>query len=284
MSSIQIDIIMLTWNSYIKYFPLIVERVLRFLDPHHFIVIDRYSTDKTVEVIKSIVPKDKLKLIKTNFDLQIARKLGANLADTDIICFVDSDVLIPLSFKKTLQQCLRLFESTNSRIGAVGFSLHSIRTGEPMISCRVIKAVNSVNDKEVLYRGLNWLCRGHLFLCFLKRSLLYDWELNPLLSAFEDFSLSQHILKKKYYWVELTSSLIHIKEIKYKGLMRFLRQGLWEGANLKIVNINTSKILLTILGRVVGGLINQNLGQFIIYIGYAIGYLAYPAFRVWNRR
>ncbi|WP_342784732.1 glycosyltransferase family 2 protein [Thermofilum sp.] len=272
-----------TWNSYTKYFPLIVARVMRFLDPHHFIVIDRHSTDKTVEAIKSIVPKNKLKLIKTNVDLQIARKLGANLADTDVICFVDSDILIPISLKKTLQQSLRSFESPSSRIGAVGFSLHSFRAGKPVISYRVIRAVNSVTNKEVLYRGLNWLCRGHLFLCFLKRSLLQDWEPNPLLSAFEDFSLSQHILKKRYYWVELTSSLIHTKEVKYRGLMRFLRQGLWEGANLKIVNINTSKVLLTVFGRLIGGLINRNLGQFITYIGYTIGYLAYPAFRVWKR-
>jgi len=283
MSSIQIDIIMPTWNSYTKYFPLIVARIMRILDPHHFIVIDRHSTDKTVEVIKSIVPKDKLKLIKTNVDLQIARKLGANLADTDVICFVDSDILIPYKLKEALQQSLRLFES-HSRIGAVGFSLHSFREGEPIISYRVIRAVNSVTNKEVLYKGLNWLCRGHLFLCFIRRSLLQDWGTDPLLSAFEDFSLSQHILKKRYYWIELTSSLIHTKEVKYKGLMRFLRQGLWEGANLKILNINTSKVLLTIFGRLIGGLIKPNLGQFITYIGYTIGYLAYPAFRVWKRR
>ena len=47
----KIDVIMPTWNSNTKYFPLVVKHIIDVLNPHHLIVIDRFSNDGTQENI-----------------------------------------------------------------------------------------------------------------------------------------------------------------------------------------------------------------------------------------
>lgn len=267
--------IMPTWNSNQEFFPLVLKRVKEIINPHHFIVIDRYSSDGTIDLVLSIFPRDKLRIVQADLDLGPARALGIKLADTDVIGFIDSDVLIPLKLRNKISEAIKIvYESP--KIGAVCFSF-----GSDTRSYRVIRNCNYATNKEILINGLNKLCRGFTFLCFMKKSLVYDWISS--LSAFEDFSLSQHVITKGYHWIELGGGLTHLKETKYKGLERFLKQGLWEGANMKLVSIDFQKAFMHILGRLGGALIKAKPDQLITYIGYVLGYVNSRRFLIWRR-
>jgi hypothetical protein len=81
----------------------------------------------------------------------------------------------------------------------------------------------------------------------------------------------------------LLPCVIHVKDYRFRGFYRYLKQGLWEGANVVRAGIPLDYIMLHVLGRFVGSLLNNRPSQFITYIGYSIGILVPKRFRVWTR-
>ncbi|MGC9107756.1 MAG: glycosyltransferase family 2 protein [Infirmifilum sp.] len=175
-----VDIVMPTFNSNSALFPEVVSRI-RNLKFHHFIVVDRYSSDGTVDVVKRILPE--AVVIKSDLDLAMARKLGGLIADTDVVCFIDSDVLIPFYVIERFNMMLR-FLYVNERVGALAFALckDSNRVRGVKIS-RVIRGSDQVSLKEVFLRGFNRLTRGYTFFFCVRRALIESWGPPPYLSA-----------------------------------------------------------------------------------------------------
>jgi len=62
----------------------------KYGNPNNIIVIDNFSTDKTIEIAKSHA----CKIIQTNTTLGECRLIGIENAETGWVTFVDSDVIL----------------------------------------------------------------------------------------------------------------------------------------------------------------------------------------------
>lgn len=88
----SIDVVMCTWNSNQPYFEKCLKSVKREVPVHHFIVVDRFSRDGTVNVIKKYFEPT---VVYSNENLAKARMIGINLVDTEYFAFVDDDMELP---------------------------------------------------------------------------------------------------------------------------------------------------------------------------------------------
>jgi glycosyltransferase involved in cell wall biosynthesis len=256
------------------------------LKPHHLVAVDRHSRDGTQNVLREYAG-DKLKLVELDVDLAYARKIGASLADTEVICYIDDDVIIPPYFKPLIKKVLSIL--FNCRLGALAFSLcnekiwRQIDIKSPKLS-RIIRPLSMLSASEVLKRGLHVYSRGFTFFFCIKRKLMETWDPPISLSAYEDYHLSQHVLHRGYLWVELSvPCVVHMKEFRYIGIYRYIKQGLWEGANVLTAGIPLRYVIIHVIGRVIGALYNKNPYQFLTYVGYAVGLVASRSFKSWGR-
>jgi glycosyltransferase involved in cell wall biosynthesis len=285
MESMQTDIVMPTWNSNAWYFPTVIKSVIDVLNPHHFIVVDRFSSDGTQETLKRYAGSV-IKIFELDIDLALARRIGGLVADTEIVCYIDDDVIIPPYFKITISRPIEWLAKSD-KIGVIAFcpcSKGFITSSTRIKISRIIKPLRHLSPMQVLKRGIHMYSRGFTFFFCVKRKLIETWNPPPDLSAYEDYHLSQHVLNNGYLWVEFSlPCVIHMKDYRFRGLYRYLRQGLWEGANVVKAGIPLSYIVLHVLGRLVGSLYKGNLNQFITYIGYLIGLALSKKFRAWVR-
>ena len=81
-SADSIDVGMLTNNSNKPYFRRVLRAIKREIPVHHFIVVDGYSTDGTMEIVKEFFGK-RTKVIRTDAPLGGARYLGMRAVDTE---------------------------------------------------------------------------------------------------------------------------------------------------------------------------------------------------------
>jgi glycosyltransferase involved in cell wall biosynthesis len=284
----KIDVIMPAWNSNCPYFPEVIRRVCNFVDLHRLIVIDRFSDDGTLEVLKRMIPKSKLLVIKSDCDLARARYLGIQQVKTSIFAFVDSDVLIPVNWQRCMEHWMQ-----NEHVGAVSSPLCSENQQRTFKGPRIIKPCKNLNPKEIIKNGLFRTIRGYTFAAMIRTNLVTDWKPPANLSALEDLSLSQHVVSKGFLWVELPEPCCyHVKELKHgSGVSRYLKQGLWEGANARIIGVKARYFLLETCSRTIGGTLNalvhqdpqSLLNNIFLRAGYLIGFLLPQKFRVWHR-
>jgi glycosyltransferase involved in cell wall biosynthesis len=280
----HVDVVMPTFNSNTSHFPTVLRSVMSTLKPHHLVAVDRHSRDGTQNVLREYAG-DKLKLVELDVDLAYARKVRALLADTEVIYYID--VIILPYFKPLIEKALSIL--FNCRLGALALSLCSKEGSDsndiksPKLS-RVVRPLSMLSANEVLKRGLHVYSCGFTFFFCIKRKLVETWDPPISLSAYEDYHLSQHVLHRGYLWVELSvPCVVHMKEFRYKGLNRYIRQGLWEGANVLTAGIPLRYVIIHVIGRVIGALYNKNPCQFLTYVGYAVGLVASRRFKLWRR-
>jgi glycosyltransferase involved in cell wall biosynthesis len=92
MGEDKIDVVMPTWNSSKPYFEQVIKFIKDNVPVHKFVVVDRFSKDGTLDVIKKYFPD--AVIIQTNANLAIARKIGILHTDCEFIGFIDDDVFI----------------------------------------------------------------------------------------------------------------------------------------------------------------------------------------------
>ncbi len=109
----DVDVAVCTYNSE-KYLDECLKSIRQYVPFKRLIVIDHYSTDKTVQIAK----KHGAEIYFENVGLGYARQLAIDISNAEFILFVDSDVVFydGLWFKK----CVKLFENERLRIGAIG--------------------------------------------------------------------------------------------------------------------------------------------------------------------
>jgi len=232
-SSDKIDVVMPTWNSGGPLFEITVKALLRALEDklHHFIVVDRFSSDDTLEILRKYVG-EKLIVIQTEANLALARKIGLHLADTEVVFMVDSDVVVNKSFLELGLSILKRIR----RVGVVAAPLCGHVRGRDFKLSRIIVPIELVRMSWLVRYSLDTLVRGYTFAILIRKSLADEWIPLPSLSAYEDYNLSQHILRKGFYWIEIEPCVHHLKEVKVKSQAeRLFKQGLWEGSNARKV-------------------------------------------------
>lgn len=110
---IKVDVAVCTYNSQ-RYLDECLRSITKFVPLNRLIVVDHFSTDRTVEIAK----KYGAEVIFENVGLGYARQLAIERSDAPYILFVDSDVVFydGLWFK----ECVKLFKNERLKIGAIG--------------------------------------------------------------------------------------------------------------------------------------------------------------------
>jgi len=244
----------------------------------HIIAVDRFSHDDTLNILRTYA-NNKLQIIQTEANLAQARKLGLSFADAEIVLMVDSDVILNKTFIDIGLKILSKFK----KVGAVAAPLCKFKKnqilGRAIEVSRIIIPVSSVKSSYLVKHSLDTLVRGYTFAVLIRRQEACDWNPPPDLSAYEDFSLSQHIVGKGLLWIEVTQCVYHIKEYRVRNrIERLIKQGLWEGSNARKV----LPLRLALLNAGLRTLFGVRDIDFLRRISYLIGLLT-RCYDVWKR-
>jgi glycosyltransferase involved in cell wall biosynthesis len=244
---VPIDVIMPTCNSNKPYFPLVLKAIRENIPLNKIIVVDCFSNDGTVEIISKLFGKVAL-ILRTAQNLAYARYLGIKNVETDVFAMIDSDTMILPYWYEKLYHIL----SSNKELGAVEGKLISSSKVNKLTSLTHIynhsiilekKKVNELNLSFILRKGLWWYVRGETTNVLIRREVVEDWKPLYDLGAFEDFHLTQHVLRKGYNWARYEGDVVAIHfELPKKPInaliLKPIRKGLWHGSNIYILHKN----------------------------------------------
>ena len=137
-------------------------------------------------------------IIETSTPLALARKRAIQKVTTSWFAFIDDDVKIDESWFKTLASY-----TEKPNIGAVQGILCVKGLGK-----KWDRALNEPSKKSICLKLGE---RGFTHNTLIRTELVRDW-IPPLnLSAWEDYSLTQHILSKGYQWKTVPTKSNHEK-------------------------------------------------------------------------
>lgn len=140
--------------------------------PDQYVIVDDGSTDYTVERIQLSYPPGSMPVIETNHIGQsAARNLGLSKLTTDLVIFLDGDLLLQSNMLGRMEQELSEHHTVSfvyshyDRTGAVSgkvlakpWSLNALKQGNyisPMAMCRKADLPNPCFDPE-LFRYEDW--------------------------------------------------------------------------------------------------------------------------------
>lgn len=228
----KIDVIMCTWNSNKPWFKRCLISIKREIPVCHFIVVDRFSNDGTVSVIKNIFPD--AVIVQNNFNLGKARQEGIKYVDTQWFAFIDDDIELFNGWFKTITNYIR------SSTGAIAFVALPELEWLKKLSCSSREITQSLRKPWIILRRI--YCTNTL----IRTSIVKDWDPPSFLSSGEDIHLSKHIIDKGYEII-----LLYNYYVKHHGRwgLNSSRKNLWHYAGLRIlkmlgyINITTTKLV-----------------------------------------
>jgi len=213
--------------------------VKREIPIHHFIVVDRFSTDETINTIKKYSEPI---VVYSQENLAKARSIGIDLVDTEYFVFLDDDVELPIGWFN------RLTGFIEHRVGAVHeqiiwFGL--VGKHSKFIPARFVKWESATLKRGLvtdLSREGSLKARGYTFATIIKTSIVKDWKPSSIICAYEDYLLTRHVLEKGYIWRIVNNySTIHYKP---RNLREHLRNVRWSIAGARITGFLTFKTLI----------------------------------------
>lgn len=238
----SIDVVMCTYNSNKWYFNKCLKSIKRAIPIHHFIVIDKYSSDGTLEVVKILFAQN-LKIIQTDESLAMARKIGIKEVDTDLFAFIDDDVeLSDAWFRKLL---LYIKNDVGAVQGFTRYYLDFFDKGA-LLNNKKAKPV-----EEVTFRG-------NTHNTIIKTQAVKDFSPPPEVNALEDYLLTQHILNRGYKWLIIKDvEVLHYMDAsntKFSEiLLNQLNKARWTGAGEKMVKMRKFDVLYQIADYIISG-------------------------------
>lgn len=230
--NIEIDVVMITKNSNKHYFKRVLRSIEKNVPLHHLIVIDGYSTDGTVETIRSIF-RDKAVVLRSrlvaNGELGYARYLGMRLVDADWFAFIDSDTEI---LDGWFENALRYM-----RIEKV-YGIEGSHTGKKDLPI-AIKTVNDIPRGWIIRDGFYKYIGASTTNVLLRRQVIS--LLNPAimtqLRSGEDFYIAQQIVKHGYLYlrVPVMKAIHHGIEFSLGGIIKYFKRAISEsGIHLEL--------------------------------------------------
>ncbi len=140
----QIDVVMLTKNSE-RLLRQCLESVYKNVPVNRLIVVDGYSTDGTIEILKDFQERfGNVVLIKTRGTRGSARQAAIKEARTDWFMFVDSDVILCNDWFRKTRQLMK-----KGDVGAIwGMEIWSV-----LQNSRLLNLFERVNMKIFQKRG-----------------------------------------------------------------------------------------------------------------------------------
>jgi glycosyltransferase involved in cell wall biosynthesis len=256
---------MCTYNSRRRgLLSLALKSIKDYMPLNRLIVIDRYSDDDTVELLKLFFPDNSI-VLRTDANIAHARYLGIRLVKTNCFAFVDDDAVILPHWWQTLHKYMM------SNVGAVEGScvqlpdvinviesLHDrLRTSSTSADSLERLSVKKLTRRDIIIHGLN-PARGVLSNVIIRKEAVVDWRPSTKAGAYEDYLITQHVISKGFRWIVVDKPVaLHGAPPKDKlsKLRSSIRKGLWEGAGIKHTGIPVDFIALYSLSRLGGALI-----------------------------
>jgi glycosyltransferase involved in cell wall biosynthesis len=273
----SIDVVMCTWKSNSAYFKRCLESINRVVRVNNFIVLDRFSTDGTIESILEVFPK--ADIIQTEANLACARAMGIKKVETEYFAFVDDDILVLDDWFENLFSLIKSSNKVGAVQGAVNYSIDFLEKEQSFMQRRKKHGILEITG------------RGYTHNTILATELVRDFNPPQTLHSWEDYLLTQHIIKKGYKWLQTSQTqAIHFRDFGDSftfELKKYFLRAQWDAAGnrlvhpepsliyqLKDVSLNSAKILfLSILTSI--AILDPRLIMYrlIGQIGYLKGYL-----------
>lgn len=240
MDTEPIDIVMCTWNSNKLHFRECLLSIKREVPVHHFIAIDRYSSDGTLRVVRSVFPD--AKVFQTTANLAAAQRIGVKHVDTKYLVFIEDDVELSEGwFGKMIS-----FIKGRKQVAAVqGFTRYH---PDYMDKPRLFELSRRKGEVKEITDG------GYTHDTVLMTKAVKDFNPQQTIHSRGDFLMVQYIIQKGYKWFEMN----HAQATHYRGADRgfledlhknFLKEK-WNGANDRFVHSHSSSY-----GRAVANLL-----------------------------
>jgi glycosyltransferase involved in cell wall biosynthesis len=260
-----------TCNSNKPYFSIVLKSIKEYLPLNKIIVVDCFSIDGTIETVSKIF-RDRVLILKTHANLAYARYLGMKFVETDIFAMIDSDTMILPYWYERLHYLLNNYENIGAVEGKI-ISADKLLEFNLLLNTNVSniifykKNINELNPYFILKKGLWWYVRGETTNVLMRYDVIKDWKPPKYLGAFEDFHLTQHVLRKGYRWVRYDGDIVAIHFESMKNLIDIflakpIKKGLWHGSNIYILHRNKEISYSLILLDNIRGIINSILKIF----------------------
>jgi len=211
----NITIIIPTWNSMPELDSCLksITSVFPKNTVDEIIIVDKHSTDNTVETAK----KYNCTIIYDDTTLGSARLKGLNHAKTDWIAFIDSDIELPENWYTTMTTTIQNLEKKHKlKIGWIYG--RTIDDREPLRSEKLWKM--ELELKKTGYRKLKQGDRAYTNNTLCLRKPLLNANIKHL-NAWEDYVLTQNMLKAGYDVIEVPITCTHLRSETYSkfGIM-----------------------------------------------------------------
>jgi len=200
----KIDYIVPTYNSASLLDECLIA-IEKYGNPKGIIIIDKFSTDKTIEIAKN----HGCKITQSNATLGECRLIGTENAKTEWIAFVDSDVILNKNWTGIFTYIhMKTVGAIQADPKCIGDNVSSFRCAKPY--------------------SLKKLQRGFTGATLIKRDIIKDADIKDC-QAFEDWFLTQHIIKKGHNWLVVPIVVDHY----CSGERLYYKKRMWHSAALK---------------------------------------------------
>jgi glycosyltransferase involved in cell wall biosynthesis len=224
-----IDVIMCTWNSNSAYFRRCLVSIKRDVAVNHFIAIDRFSSDGTLETVQSVFPN--AKIIQTDANLAQARTVGIKYVDTRLFAFIDDDIEVSEGWFTSLVSLIRSGKQGAVQ-GVVRYRIDYLDKEQLFLLGRRKENVIEITD------------RGYTHNTILMTEIVRDFHPPPIIHSWEDFLMTQHIIGKGYRWLETDQAqVIHYRDFGksyLNALWKYVLRAKWDAAGNRLVHLYSS--------------------------------------------
>lgn len=209
---------MCTWNSNKAWFKRCLASIKREIPICHFIIVDRFSNDDTIEAVKHFFPE--ALIIESEVNLGKARQEGIEHVDTECFVFMDDDVELCNDWFRTITRQIK------HNTGAIaGLALPTLEwLSKYSLDAR--KMARSLGREWKVGRAIylsNTLIRTHL---------VRDWSPPAYLCSGEDAHLSKHMSERQH-----VSTILNDLRVKHHGKwgLRSVKKNLWHYSGVRLV-------------------------------------------------
>ena len=187
-----IDLVMCTWNSNKRHFQKCLLSIKREVDVHHFIVIDRYSSDETSKVVRSVFPD--ARIFQTTASLAEAQRIGIRYVDTRYLALIDDDIELSEGW---FRKMMSFIKDANQVAVVQGFTrYHPSYMDKPRLLelSRRKGRVKEITDGAYTHDAV------------LMTKAVKDFDPQKIIHSRGDFLMLQHVVRKGYKWFEMNQA------------------------------------------------------------------------------
>lgn len=181
----KIDVCMPTWNSD-QYLERCLQSVFEEIDINKMYIVDKYSKDRTTDIINSFNKKyNNIEIIQSNGNLAIARQILINKVTNEFFLFIDADVELKTGIYADF------LARINDDVGAVAYAVE--------LTGRIIEEKYIITLERIGIKHLD--TRGFTYCTFIRKKSIENILIPEERYAFEDQFICDYIRQNDFRWI-----------------------------------------------------------------------------------